>query len=661
MLIKRLTLLAVLISLVVLWGCGSSMDSGGDQSGGGTTLADALTVGINNCLNCHNPATTLTQQWMAARHGNRLLAGGGGRLANDALESLSDDPRPSSCGYCHPESDSNTIDYDYVAQFEDNTVTNWGDPTAMGGTFIGCESCHGGGQFHNGIASGIPFASPSALQCGQCHYLNDTWVNPEWDADGVYPQHTMSSSGNNVRRNISDTHRDDPTTNYGSAELDPTDPDYKPNIIEGYVVKDEGTGSCSSCHIAHDFDLTINYQWGNSPHGGNIKAVKDAVLAAGVAAAVDDATRLQLLADVTAAGVDETTGDAWLHYDWDDSAGNGPGGRNRSSCQRCHTSTGLVNFLNDTANYDPVNNDFSHLEGWTANGNWSGQNEMLYCWGCHTDVQTGELRDDPNGITLDFVYLDFNEDPLGVPEFVVVPDKGNSNVCAACHSGRGNNTSIRDNYAEAVAEPDPADRNLSSRFAGHHAPTAGSLYAAVTHTGFEYENPPGTPLDYTTPSLLHDQILENTSGPCAGCHMGGDADHNFKAVDRTGATVITNQALCDDCHSAVNGAFLDALKTDFEAARDILLDLVSNTITNYLGIDISASANRYTDILSLNDYGAFQNSVYMQEEPCIRVHNSLYGKRLMFDSIDWLEDGDLNSTIANYGAAGAWLGGTTRP
>ena len=51
MLVKRIILLTASISLVTLWGCGSSMDSGGDQSDGGTTLADALPVGINNCLN----------------------------------------------------------------------------------------------------------------------------------------------------------------------------------------------------------------------------------------------------------------------------------------------------------------------------------------------------------------------------------------------------------------------------------------------------------------------------------------------------------------------------------------------------------------------------------------------------------------------------------
>ena len=97
---------------------------------------------------------------------------------------------------------------------------------------------------------------------------------------------------------------------------------------------------------------------------------------------------------------------------------------------------------------------------------------------------------------------------------------------------------------------------------------------------------------------------------------------------------------------------------DVHRIPDYLDDLVDNVNTNHLGIDISASANRNTDTLSLNDFGAFQNSLYMNEEPCIRVHNSLYGKRLLFDSIDWLEDGSLDGTITpNL----TWLGGTSRP
>jgi len=48
----------------------------------------------------------------------------------------------------------------------------------------------------------------------------------------------------------------------------------------------------------------------------------------------------------------------------------------------------------------------------------------------------------------------------------------------------------------------------------------------------------------------------------------------------------------------------------------------------------------------------------MSEEPCIYVHNRYYGKRLIFDSIDWMDNGALNGTItipAEYPEARTWL------
>jgi hypothetical protein len=485
---------------------------------------------------------------------------------------------------------------------------------------VGCESCHGGGSAHRGVGP-LPFPVPGPAQCGQCHGIEAALIGRH---------------ANNADEMIHDTHFDNPATT-GAPTNTP---------IEGYVVKTADQRGCQACHYnGHSVTLDINRAWARSAHGGHILDVKDAAFAIGVAEGL-------------AAAVTDDAAQGWAHYNWDQSTGTG----NRADCQRCHTATGAMNFMNDSVNYTPAVNDFSHLAGWTA-ATGSPQNEMLYCWGCHRD-NSANLRASGN-LTLDFEFLvGDDQDPSGVRSLVVLPDKGNSNVCAACHSGRGNNTSIRDSYADAAAEVIPADRGLSNRFAGHHAPTAGSLYAAVTHTGFEFTNQ-----DYTTPDLQHDIIGGTGSGPCASCHMGGSepANHLFHAVTEDVAgeiAAISNQVLCNSCHDGValvqvDPAFLNQLRIDFADARQVLLNLVNNTITNHLGLNLTAAANRNTDTLSLNDFGAFQNSLYMTEEPCIRVHNSLYGKRLVFDSIDWLEDGVLNGTITN---TAAWLGdGTVRP
>ncbi len=465
------------------------------------------------------------------------------------------------------------------------------------------------------------------------------------------PQGDLIYHSARYERVISSTHYDNPLTSYESERVNCNDddldgdPEYSPgeedilptcapNQIEGYVVKatDDEQGACRGCHNLHSADLTINRQWAGSAHGGEILEVKEGAGADGHSLAGAVAIRQ--------AGVTSATGDAWLHYDWD--------AQNRQSCQRCHTATGLKNFMADTVAYDSTANDYSHLVAWSKDPDTgavtsSGQNEMLYCWGCHAN-NSGALRDDPNGITLDFV----NETPdsqTGVTESVVLPEKGNSDVCGACHAGRGNNTSIRTG-------------RRSTRFAGHHAPTAGSLYAAVTHTGFEYTDVAGTPLDYSTPNLQHDDIDAEGDGPCVSCHMAGTADHHFTAVTEDAGTgnitAINNQALCDNCHGGgVNPDFLNQRRVDFTSARQALLDLVNNTVPNYLGVDITQESDLTAvppipagfDTVPLEAYGAFQNSLYMTEEPCIRVHNSLYGRRLMFDSIDWLDNGVLDGVI----------------
>ena len=632
-------LLAGSISLLTIWGCSSSMDSGGDQSGGGTTLADAQAVGIDNCLTCHNPATTVVQEWLDSRHGNRRAGG---------------DPDPSVvlatdyCRYCHRIEDTGNIDYSYLGQFL-LPNPNWIEANADA-PFIGCENCHGGGQFHYGIPAGIPFPEPSTQQCAKCHYLNDALVNQQALADplAAIPPHDLEPGGENLRRNISDSHVDDPAT----------------EIIEGYVVKNEGTGGCNSCHAAHEFDLTHNNEWAESPHSGYIKVIKDAAEAAG---AVDAAT---LLANVTAAGVVDTPWDhGWL--------GLGDG-----ECQRCHTATGAMNFLNGPLNYYTVMapfvayeeflegdgpeapaatnpNDFSYLA--------DGQQELLFCWACHTD-SAGTMRN-PGSVTLQDRNMDF---------FGPVPDVGKSNVCIGCHGGRANSDYIRNTLA--------ADRSSSGRV--HHLPAAAVLFSEDTQTGYQFDldNDGDAAEHYVNPAILHTVIGRNLDspetgiGPCAPCHMEPGADHHFAVVEKDATTgditAINNQALCAGCHGGDDAYRIAALQTLSDQYQDVLryfIDVVtaSNGQTNYASViagvpvnfdDATFLRSRPDDVSGQNDYGAHQNYEFVRSDDGFwgYAHNATYVRRLIFDSLDWLDTGALDGTITiplTYPGAIVWLGG----
>ena len=70
--------------------------------------------------------------------------------------------------------------------------------------------------------------------------------------------------------------------------------------------------------------------------------------------------------------------------------------------------------------------------------------------------------------------------------------------------------------------------------------------------------------------------------------------------------------------------------------------------------------------IALNEgvFGAAHNYNYLYHEPGAYAHNRFYTKRLIFDSIDWLDNFTLDGTItidsATFPKAEVWLG-TTRP
>ncbi len=431
-----------------------------------------------------------------------------------------------------------------------------------------------------------------------------------------------------------------------------TDPDYKGPCFDchGHEAKTETNPSSTVATLYKD--------WAESHHAGTLLTAKFAAYTS--AGRVNNAATVD---SVTQAYVD-TTNSVWSHYNWDSTL-TAAGADDRGSCQACHTSTGISNYLltQNTAltGYDPKMNNFSHLAGWNQVGGSKRQNELLYCWGCHKDAGTGALRNTTQAI---LTFTDSNN------QAIVITGAGKSTACVVCHGGRGS--------AGAAILNDAA---RSSRIAGHHAPTAGVLYSAQTHIGFEY---PGQ--SYANPSFFeHDKIGLNKEGPCASCHMApatyGKPSHTFSPVttDSTGTiTAINNQALCDTCHApggqfAMTPAVLEEESSGYEQGSTILNNWVGNvgavggvTYQNYLNLAITSSNATNATLVPVNAYGAFQNGQFFANEPCAYVHNRFYIKRLIFDGIDWMDNGNLDGTITidatTYPEAALWFGapaGTT--
>lgn len=453
----------------------------------------------------------------------------------------------------------------------------------------GCEGCHGGGQFHRGTGP-IPVPAPGLAQCGECHDVS--------------------------------RHGGDLTTTV--------------DVIEGFAVT-----ACEDCHYpanldpavttqwAHNPASDINQQWANSAHGGHI--------ASGPAT------------DAIAPG--------WVHYNWDQVTGTG----NRASCQRCHTATGAKNFFEakraGTA-YVAANNTFPHLEGWTA-ATGSPQNEMLYCWGCHSDVPSGGLRD-PGAIVEDFPGVG-----TGAPAATVTfPNIFESNICLGCHIGRQVGQNITDSTA---------DFSNRSFINSHYLAAGGTVF---NEAGYEYAGQTYNIYGF------HKQVgwsnVQGTGdrGPCVTCHMTSAEGHTFEVVHTDGAGVVTSVAstVCGSCHADMTPATLNATKDEFAAALEELRVALANRgvhffeahpyfytapyvvggtntgLTNWDGINVGSVATPITgrgkDVM-----GAAFNYNLLKHDPGAYAHNSGYALKLIVDSLDFLNDGTVDSDATTRASA----------
>lgn len=724
---KWFFLLVATLATASLWGCGSSGGSGGSAvtpTDGGAAAPTVELLGISNCSNCHSAQIAA---WKDGRHGNitgpsdpspsgphepaaagePLSCGNCHNATLDATNmpaafnvSIRDVvaceschgggsahrgigpipvpiPGVDACAKCHAEVDATTGDTIALrsrgghSPAATTAVTDYlvsghaGDPRdrSTRSDAIGCNRCHSdeGAKLYMGLntidaitdADGrgrgaMPLGEENitSIQCRTCHDVHDTGGNKllldaTADASAQYNTCNHCHAGDNadlnyhvghaddnglLDRQIDDTHYDDPATNVDNTK-----------VIEGYVIRQQADSACADCHNVHSGDNTINNQWAKSAHGGQILTAKLAAAAAG--------------GDVmTAGGNDDADSPGfaagWAHYNWDDNA-------SRAACQHCHTATGAANFLDDPANYVAANNDFSHLADWSATGG-SHQQEVLYCWGCHDNAGAGTLRN------TGAIPLDFTVD--GQAASLTAAD-GNSAVCLSCHSGRGNADTLLNGRTIATPEATTGYRNGGT--STHYLVAGGTIFQAQTKTGYTF----GLPAEkYADPSYFaHDSI------GCAECHMSGSESHSFNLVEKDDAGYITalTATNCIECHSGAHGAALAAGSADaaaflqeeaegYHQAMQLLAQVLTAAGTP------PQSGYPYFSGTPVNEghSGAMHNYSYLHHEPGAYAHNRYYAKRLIYDSLDWLDNYVLDESVTidsvSYPYASHWLG-SARP
>lgn len=647
-------------------GCEACHGNGGQHNGvGPIPYVNPYDGNGTRCATCHagGYATNAPTKFADSKHANVVIEEGG------------------SCRRCHTHEGAvlgATYGLTGTKSLMDNTTYQGAVPLAKEYTQFVCATCHvhGGGlrpvktrdalgNLVNWNPSGSNLQNDQFNLCTSCHGLIDN-----------DKKHVMASgntatifgviSTSKVGHHETSWYRVIATTHYNN----PNNPTYG---ISGYVIRKTGEKPCFDCH-AHEAKTntnlnnpnsssysaaneTIYTEWAGSGHaGGLLKAKYNAVGTSSNSAALVDTAMTTAVNDTTAA--------AWNHYDWS--------GTSRQTCQRCHTATGASNFLSGPAAYDNTANDFSHLSGWKTSSKSSNQREMLYCWGCHSNAGAGVLRN-PGAITADY---NFN----GVK--AVFPDVAASNLCVACHAGQASGETIT-----ALAD---ATMNNVSFVNSHYMAAAGLMYVKVGFTAFI---DPATVIGTSTygKSLTSDAdggALTSThrklgttaingdshntaffipgnldsAGPCATCHMA-DKHHTLE-MDANAFNGV-----CVKCHTAegtttltaanFNTVFLEEQSAVFQDALTLALTLLKNKYN--ISFNQAAYPYFYDDSLTpssaVKDWtrsgaltnaeakklmGACFNINLLKRDPGAYAHARTYARRLLYDTIDFLDDKTLN-------------------
>ncbi|MEW6486338.1 MAG: cytochrome c3 family protein [Thermodesulfobacteriota bacterium] len=649
-------------------GCEACHGPGGDHFGSGPI--PYARPGAARCAPCHNASfdhnryypegDEIYEDYAASPHARSINDHTYAQEGSTAVRAL--------CAKCHTDEGARAFQaidggYDDLSGSPTFAVAQ---PVA-GATPIQCRTCHDPHAPDELLepalldGDGRVVESAEYRTCTNCHQVTDSYhgENSRYSWSG-YAVGSGVFSGASI---IYDTHFDDGSQPAGARD---------PTTIEGYVLDPASERVCRDCHNVHACDTTINQQWARSGHGGRILEAKEAAAA--------DPAQADTAAILTA-GVTGDYGAAWANYDFKDAS--------RRSCQYCHTSTGFRNFVSAPETYDPADNDF------VASGS---QRELLYCWACHPDSAGGVH--DPGALSIAYP---------GTSAATGYPDLGPSNVCVACHAGRETGRRIAQLDPGGLADLGfisphyMAATGILFRTTGYQfADDEGNPLSYADVPYFAHAAVGSTVLDAETGATVEARPGTGTSGPCVGCHMTlppkgeAEAAANAGAGEEPAGQPVANHLLlaysseagraheeppvCATCHANHGGMTAALAKEEKAHYRDALAALAGQAaqrgfhlIASYPYLVDAEGApvrNWYTDTngngysaidangdgkldapdpddawTGIHNLGACFNLSLLKGEPGAFAHNRIYAKRLIYDSIDWLDDHALNGSV----------------
>ncbi|WP_432821119.1 hypothetical protein [Trichloromonas sp.] len=638
--IKIVFLLTALTGMVLLGGCGSS--GGGSGDGQADTPAGRFGVDPNgiiftgsaSCIACHQDlafSAAVVARFQQSKH----------MVHSTQVNAAS----PALCLDCHdPIGEGRTLE----------SLVPSGNIPADGLAAVGCENCHGAGGEHFGLAP-IVNASPDFVQCGQCH--------------AGLPAGPLGHSGlfaGNILENYqSSAHADSLRGSSALCDRCHSDEGFRA-FIDQTAGLDSGqlatalTGvarpttlsaiQCRTCHDSHSGELRVaatsavedgtevvrfsrEFNLCTGCHQVFLSATFDPVT--GSYAYLLDATRAPFHGSVdgpVTAG-SRVIWDTHFAYPAGGIAGYSVNAGDEKACTLCHDPHGATRFAQADAQ--------TIAEEWGASGHADYQGKPFSpsitraaCFKCHSgteysrfvqgvvpaDLDTSEgarviacvachdllARDTDGQFALGALR---QVDAVTFPSGAVVSLGGPSNLCMNCHQGSSSTPTVNDRIAAV---------NLS--FSNiHNYAAAATLFGGEVQGGYEYAGRTYRGRN-SFPSHTFFGAPELTD--CTGCHLGTAADHRFSVPLES----------CTGCHT---GGSLQTLsgspRTNF-AQIAILKDQLLALLTAS-GVQALASYPYFGNITSERQLKAAYNWQVADKEPGGYVHNGIYIRQLLYDSI----------------------------
>jgi hypothetical protein len=353
-------------------------------------------------------------------------------------------------------------------------------------------------------------------------------------------------------------------------------------------------------------------------------------------------------------------------------------------CVRCHTSTGFINYVTPTNPLDPAT-AFSDIHAWGTPGDRT--REMIACKACHNNTTGFDATFSRRNVGIETDPV-FNAGVYNVAAFYgyssaatkkIIRPKSyanpagsgmfDSNICIACHTGKAAGDLIKLSV-NCTSAPSIACRvGTTGNFWAnvdfidpHNMNTANLMFPDGVRAGYEY-------LAGTSSSPYHTNIgLGATQGPCVGCHMTSPNKHTFSVLSTASNGVIASitSNLCATCHGSIalptDAGTLQTKKDGYQAALTVIAAQLAAkgiyydaVVAPYFFTTANQSQHIFANrTVNWNNSATFQGANLMGAAFNLRllqpgagwVHNSLYSKRLLFDTIDYLDDGLQNGSVS---------------